>query len=65
VPAVVRAGQERWDVAVDPALLLPEVGASDRRCPRAILQACEHEEVPEEVPMGSYPQVPVDGIYSY
>jgi hypothetical protein len=58
VLAAVRVGQRGQDIVVAPSLLHPEIGAADRRCPRAILQAHEHEEVPEEVPMGTYPQVP-------
>jgi hypothetical protein len=55
VTAVVRAGQGGRDVAVAPALLHSEVGGADRHRPGAILQAREHEEVPEEVPMGTNP----------
>jgi hypothetical protein len=42
-------------------LLHLEVGAVDRLRPGAILQAREHEEVPE-VSMGTYPQV-LSGIH--
>jgi hypothetical protein len=38
-------------------LLHLEVGTADRHHPGTILQAREHEEIPEEVPMGTDPQV--------
>jgi hypothetical protein len=38
-------------------LLHPEVGAANRHRPGDILQARKHEEVPEDVPMGTYYQV--------
>jgi hypothetical protein len=41
-----------------PALLHLEVGAADRHRPRTLLQACELEEIPKKVPMGTDSQVP-------
>jgi hypothetical protein len=46
------------NVVVAPALLHLEVGAADRHRPRTLLQACELEEIPKKVPMGTDSQVP-------
>jgi hypothetical protein len=43
---------------ITPALLHPEVGAVDRCRPGAILQACELEEVLEEVQWALIPRYP-------
>jgi hypothetical protein len=58
LPASVRVGHGRWDVVVAPALLHPEIGAHDRHRLGTILQAREHKEILEEVPMGTNSQVP-------
>jgi hypothetical protein len=59
VPSAVGAQQQEGDVHVAPALLHLEVGATDGRWKGAILQEGEHEEILEEVPMGTHPQVPL------
>jgi hypothetical protein len=59
VSPAVGARQRKGDVRITPALHHPEVGATDCRHERVVLQAGELEEVLEEVSLSTNPQVPL------